>query len=115
MFTVQKITRRKGSIITITNDEKAISLIIDDLAELTQLHEVISEYLASQKVGDFIGSTQAQAIAIEQGYNIPITTLVNACARGTLLAHKKKGRWYIARTSFDTWFEEWKAKQDLQD
>ena len=115
MFEVQKLSRKSDELL-ITHPDKPLHVIrLANLDELTELHAGIGEYLAGQKVGEFIGSAQAQELARHQGYTVPITTLVNACARGTIpAAHKKRGRWYMPRANFDAWFSEWKAKQPLE-
>jgi hypothetical protein len=115
MFQVQKLSHKSDELF-ITHPDKPLHVMrLANIAELTELHTAISEYLAGQKVGEFIGSAQAQEIARSEGFEIPITSLVNACTRGTIpAAHKKRGRWYMPRANFEAWFQEWKAKQQAK-
>lgn len=113
MFQIKQ--KNRGAEVFITHTDNPLHIMrLANLDELAELHTAISDHLASQRVGDFIGSSQAQEIAKAEGYDIPITTLVNACARGTLSgAHKRKGRWFMPRENFNLWFQEWKSKQAI--
>ena len=112
MFQVKKI--RGADEILVTNDAKPEQvLLLANINELSALHQAMGAYLDERKVGEFIGSATAQNMAREAGYEIPITTLVNSCSRGTIPgAHKKRGRWYMPKSNFEAWFAEWKAKKE---
>lgn len=86
---------------------------VANLDSLAELHTAIGEFLTANRIGEFIGSAAAQQIAKDAGYDIPITTLVNSCTRGTIAgAQKRSGRWFMPKASFDQWFGEWRVKYE---
>lgn len=112
MFEVKKTSSKSAEYFIINSDNPMQVMRFTEMEELAELHMVLSEYLAGQKMGEFIGSEQAQQIAREQGFDIPANTLTNAYRRGTIqAAYKKRGRWYMPKAAFLLWFDEWKAKQ----
>lgn len=112
MFEVKKTNTKRPEYFIINPENPMQVMRLTELAEVSELHTALTEFLTAQRLTEFIGSTQAQQIAQEQGYTIPITSLVNACARGTIpAANKRRGRWYMPKTNFLLWFDEWKAKQ----
>ena len=112
MFEI-KVPDRRSTEIFISHPLKPLHVMkLDNINELADLAAVINEYLAEKKMGEFIGSAQAQEIAQADGYEIPASTLVNACARDTIPgARKKRGRWVFPKVHFEEWYREWKAKQ----
>lgn len=85
---------------------------IGTLEALTQLAAVIHDYREKRGLIDYISTLEAMAQAQAAGYDIPITTLNNACRNGTIPnVRKHAGRWRLPQTAFDEWFKEWKKKQ----
>jgi len=105
------LVRKRGYVI-LTDGQSTISLSVEDAIHA---HGLLAEYLQEKGLVEMIGTVQAQNIAADAGYDIPITTLVNTCARdGILGARKRDKRWQMPRQSFDQWFAEWKARQSLR-
>jgi|GEM_PF-4295718 len=112
MFQLEQKTKTS---LTIQNPGRPLNvLLIESDEEAAEVHQLLTDYLATRKQVEYIGSEQAQAIAAAEGYQIPMNTLTNAYRRGTIPhAHKRRGRWYMPRSSFELWFQEWRAKQPL--
>lgn len=105
---------RKEKIVKLMHSGNELNALrLYSLEEVLEAHDLLTQYLAQKHKGlEFIGSAQAQAIAAAEGYDIPISTLVNACSRDTIPgAHKRRGRWLFPKANFETWYNEWKAKQ----
>jgi hypothetical protein len=94
---------------------------VDDLSALLRLRQRIEQYIFDQQpdgvlqpddgvlgmIGEYIDTVEARKIAAEAGHRLPSSTIVSACARGTLPgARKDGGRWMVPVKEFHVWLNE---------
>ncbi len=101
-------THENGIVLFGENDEQ---LTVGSLEAVAALQRQLHEYMEKRGQIAFINSTKAQEAALAEGYMIPITTLNNACRRGTIpFARKRGNHWEMPSTAFAEWYEKWKSK-----
>lgn len=103
---------RQEKILRLQRDNNELNALrMYTVEEAQEVYRLLGDWLAEKKATDVIGSAEAQRVAMEAGRKIPASTLINACARGTIPgAFKRKGRWYMPRENFDLWLQEWKIR-----
>jgi hypothetical protein len=110
-----QIINRHNSGLVLTN-AAGEELQIGTLEALTQLAAEIQSYREKRGQIPYITTLEALAQAKAAGYDIPITTLNNACRNDSIPnVRKHAGRWRMPQTAFDEWFAAWKHKQHLHD
>lgn len=68
------------------------------------------------KANEYISNAEAHSLALEHGIELPRTTLISACQRGTIPgAQKQRGRWRVPRTAFLTWLNKDEPDPDKSD
>lgn len=95
----------------ILTQPQAGHITIPNRDELLTLRALLDNAIRETAPKPPISTTQAREIAQAQGHNIPATTLISACANGTIpSARKIGGRWHIQEDDFQEWLERWAEK-----
>ena len=119
MFTIHHIPGSTGIIIA-TNEDPANSIRVRNLPEFLALRHRIEEYTATLQpdgilsatstlaAAEYISTVKARQLATTTGYNLPLNTLLSACAAGHIPgARKNRSRWEMPRHAFEEWLKEW--------
>jgi hypothetical protein len=102
-------TRHAG--IQLSNDANE-TFTVGTLDALVVLRDEIDNYLEKRGKTEYITTFNAIRLAQAEGYDLPTTTVTNACIRGTIPNTKKlAGRWRMPKAEFDIWYAEWKTKK----
>lgn len=109
----------------IVDDDSLNAIRVSSLSDLLKLRKRINDYVDDQRadgqveasdplsaMADYMDTVTARKVASDRGYELPSSTIVSACARGSILgAVKDGGRWRVPRLAFDEWLRAWAAKE----